>query len=184
MDAVPQVELGQHVLDVGLHGALAERELPRDLRVGVALYDLMEYVELAGSQLRQPVGRRVRRCHWSVPFRGRRRKGGGQEKGVSGGHHADRGAEMVGAGLLEQQAACAFVLRPVEALLRGVGQDQHGGDRRAEAAGQGLHQLGGLGPFRHAVHKDDVRAEGPGLADGARDVGGLAYDCQVRDIPE
>ena len=56
MDAISEVELGQHALDVRLDGGLAEDERRGDLCVGEAAADEREDLELAEGERRELVG--------------------------------------------------------------------------------------------------------------------------------
>src|SRR4051794_4591437 len=116
LHAVAQTELHQQPRDVGLDRGLADHQLGGDLAVRESPRDAAEDLELARGELVQA---------------GRRRRGGGGDRGElldqparDGGrqqrlalrHHADAGGELLGRDVLEQEAAGAGPQRFVDVL--------------------------------------------------------------------
>ncbi len=174
---VAETQLGQHPTDVGLHRALLDHEAAGDLPVGESLGDQPQHVELPGRQRGQPLGHGGR-----GGGRGPQRPGegadqtpgdGGIDQRVTGRHRPDRADQLLGRGVLEQEAAGPSAERLVDVLV-GVegGQDQHPG------GGPGQHRPGRLQtvqPRHPDVHQHHVGLERHRPLDRLHPVGRLPH---------
>ena len=117
--------------------------------------------------------RRPARVALDQPARDRR----GEER-VAGGDHPDGLSELVGARVLEQEAARAGAEGFVDVVVEVEGgQDQDAG--RSVAGGDPACRLDPV-EVRHAdVHQDDVGAQRLGGVERGEAVGGLADDLEV-----
>ena len=106
LGAVVEVELGEDACDVRLDGGVADDEFAGDVGVREAAGDEPQHFELARGQLGERRGLfalgRPACVVLDQPARDR-----GREERVAGGDHADGLSELVGAGVLEQEAAGA-----------------------------------------------------------------------------
>src|SRR5437867_12614319 len=102
--AVVQIELGEDACDVGLDRRVADEELTRDVAVRKPARDQAENLELASSELRERrwllASRRPARIVLDQPACDR-----GSAQSPTGGDNPDCVQELVGAGVLEQEAA-------------------------------------------------------------------------------
>jgi hypothetical protein len=111
MHAVAHGELGEHALDVGLHGRPAEHELRGDLAVGQTTRDQLEHLALARRQ-------RLQRCAGDA----RRRRGARElldqalgdrrrDQRLARGERVDRCDQLLGQDIFQQEAARARAQR-------------------------------------------------------------------------
>src|SRR5918996_1794619 len=129
LDAVAQAELRQDVGEVGLDGRFGQEQRGCDLAVREATGDENEDVELSLGQLREL--RRLRGAgRWAAdelldkPAGDRR-----CEERVAGGDGADGVGELLGADVLEEEAAGTGLHGLVDVLVRvESGQDEHAGN--------------------------------------------------------
>ena len=161
---------------MGLHGGLADEELLPDLGIGEAGRDQAQDLELARRQLverRRRVGAGDARELLDHAFRD-----SGGEEGVAGGDGADRGEQLLGWLVLEDEPAGTGPQRLVDVFVE-IERRQDEDPRRAvgrEDAPRCLEPV----ELRHAdVHQDHARVE-PGrllhrLEAGAR----LRHDLDV-----
>ncbi len=178
---VAQSQLGQHMTDVRLHGGLADEQVGGDLRVGQPARHQLQHLDLAVGQRVQGVrhrllaGRQMRGVLVQQPARDAR-----GEHRLTGGHHTDRLHQLVGRGVLEQEAARPGLQRLHHVLVE-VERRQHQDLRRPVPLRAG-DLAGGLHPVhpRHTdVHQDHVGLQRPYLVQGLKAVTGLADDREV-----
>ncbi|MGX1299881.1 hypothetical protein RKD35_001369 [Streptomyces albogriseolus] len=112
-----------------------------------------------------------------------------REHRLPGGHHADRLHQLVGRGVLQEEAAGPRLQRLHHVLVE-IERRQHQHLRRAVPLGAG-DLAGGLHPVhpRHTdVHEHHVGLQRPHLVQGLEAVPGLADDREVllglQDHPE
>ena len=172
---------------MGLHRRLAQRQRRGELGVAQPARDQPEHLELARRQRRQagaPGTRRTRREPLDqAPGDGRR------EQRVAGPHQPDRGDQVLGGDVLEQEAAGPGGQRRVHVLVQ-VERGQHDDPRAVPGPCGGQDPPGRLEPvhLRHPdVHQHDVRPVLERGRDRLPPVRGLGHHLDARraeDQPE
>ncbi len=183
---VAGAELGQHPAHVRLHRGLGEHELGGDLQIRGALRHEHQHLALARGQRRH--GRLLLlalraadlvRAQARGHVRQEPARRGRGDHGVAPVHGADRGEQLLGRGVLEQEAAGARLDR-VERVLVQVEGGQHHDARGVRPAQQGAGGLDAV-HLRHAhVHQHDVGARHGHRRHRLAPAPRLRHDRQVR----
>ena len=179
LDAVPDAELGQDVVDVGLDRRLADVEPLGDLGVAGAADHLAQHVHLPIGQLGEPVGDVSRRRLLGAagelieqPFGHLR-----LHQGVAGVGGPDGRDQLLGRRRLEQEPAGPGPHGREEVLVEVEGgQHHHLGVALLDQAAARLHPVE---PGHPHVHEHHVGPEPAGLLDGFEPVGRLPDHLEV-----
>src|SRR3954454_9511560 len=176
---VPAVELGEHVADVGLHGAVAEVQLRGDFMVGESLGDGEEYVALAVGQS-VSVGRRLWRGKGGEPFDQPLGDARVQQR-VTARDHLDGLEELGRASVLEQESTRARPQGLQHQVVLVEGGEHHDAGTLARRVGQDGTGRRQAVEVRHShVHEHHVGRCTPAQRNGLQPVAGLADHFDVR----
>src|SRR5699024_6343387 len=181
LDPVAGPELGEDPPHMGLHRRLGDEQLRADLLVREAAAHQGEHLPLALGEVLEHRGVLLLRLGGGHHPLEQAARGGGGDHRVPAVHGADRAQQVLGLGVLEQEAAGPGTDRGDHVLVEVEG-GQHDDLRRPALGGLREDLRGGLDPVlaRHAhIHQHHVDPAGAQLLDGGGAVRGLDDDLHV-----